>query len=68
MSLQLSQDAPKNATILVRLPMNRRRRGRTTKACFSSGFMGFLDDFRTSLDVAGSLWSWDGWPLGTYSK
>jgi hypothetical protein len=48
--------------------MNRRRRGRTTKACCSSGFMGFFGDFRTLLDVAGSLWSWDGCPPHCESK
>jgi hypothetical protein len=50
-SLQFSLNAP----ILVRLPMNDAGRGRTTKPSFSSGFIGFSDDFWTSVDVAGSL-------------
>jgi hypothetical protein len=53
---------------LVWLPMNHPGLGRTTKPGFSTSFIGFLGDFRTWVDVAGGLRSWDGWTPHSRNK
>jgi hypothetical protein len=58
----------RNAPTLAWRPMNHPGRGRPKKPRFSAGFLGIFRKYRTSLDIAGSLWSWDGWPLNSQSK
>ena len=38
------------------------------KSALLAVLWGFFGDFRTSLDIAGSLWSWDGWPPNSRIK
>jgi hypothetical protein len=67
-ALRFSQDAPENAPRINWLPRNPPGRRWTTKSYSWTGFLGVFRDFWTSLDVAGSLWSWDGWPPNSQPK
>jgi hypothetical protein len=61
-ALRFSSDTPKMRPIPGGWTQGPRRTSLDEKSRISTNFRKIFRDSRTPKDVAGRLWSWDGWP------